>query len=124
MNGAPQRHPERAGNRRIRGSSRLAARRLPMDMPAIESLRGRFEASMGALEEVYINGRGGTRLPTVSNISFRYTEGPALLAAVTKNWLFPRVRLAPLHPGTLHVLTSMGLGRDLAFSSCDSASGD
>ncbi|MCU0380811.1 MAG: aminotransferase class V-fold PLP-dependent enzyme [Chitinophagaceae bacterium] len=99
-------------------AARLAARRLPTDMPLIESLRDRFEASVGALEEVYINGRGGNRLPTVSNISFRYTEGQALLAAVTKKLAVSAGSACAsesLEPS--HVLTAMGLGRDLAFAS-------
>jgi cysteine desulfurase len=68
--------------------------------------------------EVFINGSIENRLATVSNLSFRFTEGPALLAAVTKQLAVSSgsaCSSASMEPS--HVLIAMGLGRELAYAS-------
>ena len=82
------------------------------------SLRDRFEAQLGRLDQVCINGLGQARLPGVSNFSFAYTEGQALHAAIAPGLALSAgsaCASASLEPS--HVLTAMGHGRELAFAS-------
>lgn len=98
-------------------AARLAVARMRDDMNSIGSLRNQFESGVEGMEQVYINGRKARRLPTVTNISFRYTEGSALLASVTKDLAVSAgsaCASASLEPS--HVLTAMGRGRELAFA--------
>jgi cysteine desulfurase len=95
-----------------------AAAQMDNDMKRIAALRDRFEAIMLGNEEVYLNGGGAPRLPTVSNLSFRFTEGSALLASVTREVALSAgsaCASAALEPS--HVLTAMGRGRELSFAS-------
>jgi cysteine desulfurase len=87
------------------------------DMKSIGVLRDQFESGVEGMEQVYINGRKARRLPTVTNVSFRYTEGSALLASVTRDLAVSAgsaCASASLEPS--HVLTAMGRGRELAFA--------
>lgn len=96
----------------------LAAARMDSEMPRLIGLRDCFEARICAYEQVYINGRNAPRLPTVSNLSFGYTEGQALHAAVAHRLAVSAgsaCASAALEPS--HVLTAMGRGRELAFAS-------
>jgi cysteine desulfurase len=99
-------------------AARRAATQMDQNMKRIAALRDRFESVMLGQEEVYVNGAGALRLPTVSNLSFRFTEGSALLASVSKELALSAgsaCASAALEPS--HVLTAMGHGRDLAFAS-------
>jgi cysteine desulfurase len=96
----------------------LAAGRMDSEMPRLQSLRDRLESLISAQAQVYINGHGTPRLPTVSNLSFGYTEGQALHAAVARRLAVSAgsaCASAALEPS--HVLTAMGRGRELAFAS-------
>jgi cysteine desulfurase len=96
----------------------LASGRMDTEMPRLRLLRDRFEARISALEQVFVNGQHAPRLPTVSNLSFGYTEGQALHAAIARRLAVSAgsaCASAALEPS--HVLTAMGRGRELAFAS-------
>lgn len=99
-------------------ASTLAKAEMEMEIPRIKQLRNHLENSLQKEPEVYINAFEASRLATVSNISFRFTEGQALLAAVTRQLAISSgsaCSSASMEPS--HVLTAMGLGRETAFSS-------
>jgi cysteine desulfurase len=84
----------------------------------VRRLRDEMERSLLQEGEVYVNGGSAERLPTVSNLSFRFIEGQALLAAVCSDVAVSTgsaCSSASMEPS--HVLTAMGLGRDAAYAS-------
>jgi cysteine desulfurase len=88
------------------------------DMLRVRQFRNHLEQMLCREPEVFVNGSVFSRLDTVSNLSFRFTEGPALLAAVTKQLAVSAgsaCSSASLEPS--HVLMAMGLGRELAYAS-------
>lgn len=96
----------------------LAAGRMDTEMPRLKGLRDRFESRFSGIDQVYVNGVNAPRLPTVSNLSFGYTEGQALHAAVAHRLAVSAgsaCASASLEPS--HVLTAMGRGRELSFAS-------
>jgi cysteine desulfurase len=99
-------------------AAELAVHQMDADMSRIARYKAGFEATMGKLPEVYINGANAPRLPTVTNLSFPFMEGSALLAAATRSLAISTgsaCASSSLEPS--HVLTGMGIGRELAFSS-------
>jgi cysteine desulfurase len=95
----------------------LAADEMGSDMERVGSLRNRMEETLLREEEVFVNCAHSPRLPTVSNISFRFTEGQALLGAICREVAISSgsaCSSASMEPS--HVLTAMGLGRDLAYA--------
>ena len=93
--------------------------RLEMDEEAkrLGALRDKMETALMTIEESYINGSTVHRLPHVSNLSFRYVEGEALMMAM-KNLAVSSgsaCTSASIEPS--HVLKSLGLSDDLAHSS-------
>ena len=88
------------------------------DMIRIRQLRDHLEHVLCREPEVLVNGSVSDRLDTVTNLSFGYTEGAVLLAAVTKQIAVSTgsaCSSASLDPS--HVLTAMGLGKELAYAS-------
>lgn len=84
----------------------------------VRALRDEMESRLLQTPEVYVNGGRAVRLPTVSNLSFRFVEGQALLAAVCTEVAVSTgsaCSSASMEPS--HVLTAMGLGRDSAYAS-------
>lgn len=99
-------------------AAELAQTDMKEDSLRIRKFRDHLERMLCREPEVFINGCISSRLDTVSNLSFGYTEGPALLAAVTKQIAVSTgsaCSSASLEPS--HVLTAMGLGKELAYSS-------
>ncbi len=99
-------------------AAELAATEMEGDMKRIRQLRDHLEQVLCREPEVYVNGCVSDRLDTVTNLSFGYTEGPVLLAAVTKQIAVSTgsaCSSASLEPS--HVLTAMGLGKELAYAS-------
>ncbi|MVT06690.1 IscS subfamily cysteine desulfurase [Chitinophaga sp. ysch24] len=81
-------------------------------------LRDKLENALLQLEESAVNGFRAQRLPHVSNISFRYIEGEALLMGFNKNIAVSSgSACTSASPEPSYVLTSLGLGDDLAHSS-------
>ncbi|MEO7960322.1 MAG: IscS subfamily cysteine desulfurase [Ginsengibacter sp.] len=84
----------------------------------ISKMRDKLETSLLKLEEAYVNGSTESRLPHVSNISFKYVEGEGLLMGFNKNIAVSSgsaCTSASLEPS--YVLKALGLGDDLAHSS-------
>lgn len=94
--------------------------RLEMEADAkrISVLRDKLETELMKLEEAYINGTTESRLPHVTNISFKHVEGEGLLMGFNKNIALSSgsaCTSASLEPS--YVLKALGLGDDLAHSS-------
>jgi cysteine desulfurase len=94
--------------------------RLEMDSDAkrIAVLRDKLENQLLQVEEAYVNGNRESRLPHVSNISFKHVEGEGLLMGFNKNIALSSgsaCTSASLEPS--YVLKALGLGDDLAHSS-------
>jgi len=81
-------------------------------------LRDKLENALLRLEETYVNGSRTQRLPHVSNISFRYVEGEALMMGFNKTLaLSSGSACTSASPEPSYVLKGLGLGDDLAHSS-------
>jgi cysteine desulfurase len=81
-------------------------------------LRNKLEVALLQLEESYVNGSTVNRLPHVSNISFKYVEGDALMMGFNKNIaLSSGSACTSASPEPSYVLKGLGLGDDLAHSS-------
>jgi len=94
--------------------------RLEMEQDAKHTsvLRDKLENALLKIEESYVNGNRGHRLPHVSNISFKHVEGEGLLMGFNKNIALSSgsaCTSASLEPS--YVLKALGLGDDLAHSS-------
>lgn len=88
------------------------------DTKRIVVLRDKLENELMKLEEAYINGSKESRLPHVTNISFKHVEGEGLLMGFNKNIALSSgsaCTSASLEPS--YVLKALGLGDDLAHSS-------
>ena len=88
------------------------------DTKRISVLRNKLETELMKIEEAYINGTTASRLPHVTNISFKHVEGEGLLMGFNKNIALSSgsaCTSASLEPS--YVLKSLGLGDDLAHSS-------
>lgn len=96
----------------------IATERMAREMPRIASLRDRLEEVLQQAGACHVNAGKANRLPTVSNLSFRFVEGQALLGAVSRDLAVSTgsaCSSASMEPS--HVLTAMGLGRELAYAS-------
>lgn len=96
----------------------LARLEMQQDADRLGKMRDRLEASLLKLEEAYVNGSRQSRLPHVTNISFKYVEGEGLLMGFNKNIALSSgsaCTSASLEPS--YVLKALGLGDDLAHSS-------
>jgi cysteine desulfurase len=81
-------------------------------------LRDKLENALLQLEESHVNGSRTQRLPHVSNISFKYVEGDALMMGFNKNIaLSSGSACTSASPEPSYVLKGLGLGDDLAHSS-------
>jgi len=84
----------------------------------LSGLRDRLQSGLTQLEETFVNGNQQHRLPHVVNISFKYTDGDALMMGINKDIAVSTgsaCTSASVEPS--HVLKAMGLGDDLAHSS-------
>ena len=81
-------------------------------------MRDKLENEILKLEESYVNGSREHRLPHVTNMSFGYAEGEALMMGLNKSLAVSSgsaCTSASIEPS--HVLKALGLGDDLAHSS-------
>jgi cysteine desulfurase len=88
------------------------------DAERLSKLRDKLENTLMGLEEAYLNSAKESRLPHVTNISFKYVEGEGLLMGFNKNIALSSgsaCTSASLEPS--YVLKALGLGDDLAHSS-------
>ncbi|MEZ4920946.1 MAG: IscS subfamily cysteine desulfurase [Saprospiraceae bacterium] len=99
-------------------AAELARLEMAQDAERISKLRDKLEAKLTELEETKVNGNINSRMPHVSNISFKHVEGEGLMmtfnqqVAVSSGSACTSASLEPSY-----VLVSMGLGDDLAHSS-------
>jgi len=88
------------------------------DSEGISRLRDKLEIALLVLEGTRVNGNKQYRLPHVTNISFKYAESEALMAALSKEIAVSSgsaCMSASLEPS--YVLKALGLEDDLARSS-------
>lgn len=99
-------------------AAEIAIAEMHKDAERLSKLRDRLEAELGKLEEVTINGNVESRMPHVTNMSFKHVEGEGLMMTFNQNIALSSgsaCTSASLEPS--YVLVSMGLGDDLAHSS-------
>ncbi len=100
-------------------AAEIAKKEMKQDGERLSKLRDKLEAAMKAkLEEVYVNGNVDSRMPHVTNISFKHVEGEGLMMTFNQNIAVSSgsaCTSASLEPS--YVLIALGLGDDLAHSS-------
>jgi len=99
-------------------AAELARLEMHQDAERLGKLRDRLQAALCQLEETKVNGNEGSRMPHVTNISFKHVEGEGLMMTFNQNIAVSSgsaCTSASLEPS--YVLVSMGLGDDLAHSS-------
>ncbi|RNI32068.1 IscS subfamily cysteine desulfurase [Rufibacter immobilis] len=123
MDGGGHERGMRSGTLNVPGIVGLgkAAEICRLDMEAdtarIVAMRDRLERELLQMEESYLNGNKESRLPHVSNISFKYVEGEGLMMGVKDIAVSSgsACTSASLEPS--YVLKAMGMSDDLAHSS-------
>jgi len=97
----------------------IAQEEMSKDADRLSKLRDKLENAFKTnLEEVYINGNTDSRMPHVTNISFKHVEGEGLMMTFNQNIAVSSgsaCTSASLEPS--YVLVALGLGDDLAHSS-------
>ena len=96
----------------------ICSEEMEKDAKRIEKCRNKLEASLLNIEETYLNGDKRSRLPNVTNLSFKYIEGNALITAITKKIAVSTgSACTSASPEPSYVLKALGLGDELAHSS-------
>ncbi len=96
----------------------LCMKEMDEEVPRIRRLRDKLEKGiLNGLDEVYVNGHPTERLPTTTNISFKYVEGESIMMsmkdiAVSSGSACTSASLAPSY-----VLHAMGVPDFLAHAS-------
>ncbi len=96
----------------------IADREMLDDAARVSKLRDKLESELLKIEEVYVNGTAASRMPHVSNLSFKHVEGEGLMMTFNQNIAVSSgsaCTSASLEPS--YVLVALGLGDDLAHSS-------
>jgi cysteine desulfurase len=100
-------------------AAEIAKKEMQQDAERLSRLRDKLElALMAGLEEVYLNGTRDSRMPHVTNLSFKHVEGEGLMMTFNQNIAVSSgsaCTSASLEPS--YVLVALGLGDDLAHSS-------
>ena len=100
-------------------AAEIAKAEMADDAKRLSAMRDRLESAlMNNLEEVYINGAVESRMPHVTNLSFKHVEGEGLMMTFNQNIAVSSgsaCTSASLEPS--YVLIALGLGDDLAHSS-------
>jgi cysteine desulfurase len=99
-------------------AAEIARLEMAADAARLSKMRDRLESELCKLEETYINGAVESRMPHVTNISFKHVEGEGLMMTFNKNIAVSSgsaCTSASLEPS--YVLVALGLGDDLAHSS-------
>ena len=96
----------------------LAAAEMQAEGQRLASLRNKFEKSILAVEGTAVNGNISSRLPHVSNISFGFVDGNALMIGLNKTIAVSSgSACTSASPEPSHVLKALGLDDELAHSS-------
>lgn len=99
-------------------AAEIAKNEMQQDAERVSRLRDKLQNALTQLEETKINGNVDSRMPHVTNISFKHVEGEGLMmtfnqyVAVSSGSACTSASLEPSY-----VLVAMGLGDDLAHSS-------
>ncbi len=99
-------------------AAELAMQEMEQDAARLSRLRDYLEESLMKLEEVYVNGDPASRMPHVTNLSFKHVEGEGLMMTFNQEIALSSgsaCTSASLEPS--YVLVALGLGDDLAHSS-------
>ncbi len=99
-------------------AAEIAKKEMAQDMERVSKLRDKLEIELSKLEEVYLNGAPHSRMPHVTNLSFKHVEGEGLMMTFNQNIAVSSgsaCTSASLEPS--YVLVALGLGDDLAHSS-------
>jgi cysteine desulfurase len=100
-------------------AAEIAMNEMDADAERLHKLRDKLEnALIENLEEVYVNGTRESRMPHVTNISFKHVEGEGLMMTFNQDIAVSSgsaCTSASLEPS--YVLIALGLGDDLAHSS-------
>ncbi len=99
-------------------AAEIAKQEMAQDAERVSKLRDKLQAGLCQMEETYINGTQESRMPHVTNISFKHVEGEGLMMTFNKNIAVSSgsaCTSASLEPS--YVLVALGLGDDLAHSS-------
>jgi cysteine desulfurase len=96
---------------------RIAREEMEAELARIKSLRDRLAKGLTEIEEVYINGDMGHRVPHNLNVSFNYVEGESLIMAIKDIAVSSgsACTSASLEPS--YVLRALGRSDELAHSS-------
>jgi cysteine desulfurase len=99
-------------------ASELAANEMNAEAERLKKLRNKFEKAIFAIPGTAVNGSMDSRLAHVSNISFGYVDGNALMIALNKTIAVSSgSACTSASPEPSHVLKALGLDDDLAHSS-------
>jgi cysteine desulfurase len=99
-------------------AAEIAIAEMHQDAARLSKLRDKLQMSLMQIEETYINGDVNSRMPHVTNISFKHVEGEGLMMTFNQNIAVSSgsaCTSASLEPS--YVLVALGLGDDLAHSS-------
>jgi cysteine desulfurase len=99
-------------------AAEIAKKEMIDDASRLSKLRDRLESTLLKIEETKVNGNTISRMPHVTNISFKHVEGEGLMMTFNQNIAVSSgsaCTSASLEPS--YVLVAMGLGDDLAHSS-------
>lgn len=93
----------------------IAQAEMPAEAARLVRLRDQLEHALLALPEVHRNGAVAPRLPQVSNVSFKYIKGEALMMAFkTDLAVSSGSACTSANPDPSHVLLAMGLSENMA----------
>ncbi|WBM76047.1 IscS subfamily cysteine desulfurase [Saprospira grandis] len=96
----------------------LAGEEMEAETVRLQALRDKIDHELLQMEEVVLNGAKESRLPQLTNISFKHVEGEGLMMTFNENIALSSgsaCTSASLEPS--YVLKALGLGDDLAHSS-------
>ena len=99
-------------------AAEIAANEMKGDSKRLLILRDRLEKALLNIDEIRVNGSMGQRIPNVTNMSFKYVEGGALMSGLNKTIALSTgsaCSSASMEPS--YVLKALGLEDDLALSS-------
>ncbi len=124
MDGGGHERGMRSGTLNVTGivgfgkAAELARKEMASDAARLSILRDRLESELGKMEEVTVNGARESRMPQITNMSFKHVEGEGLMMTFNQDIALSSgsaCTSASLEPS--YVLVAMGLGDDLAHSS-------
>jgi cysteine desulfurase len=124
LHGGKQENGLRSGTLNVPGivglgkAAEMAFHQLSFNYAYTNGLRNHLEQQLQMIPEVYVNGSLTSRLPTVSNLCFRFTQGQLLLIAINKQLAVSSgAACSTANADPSHVLMAMGLGKAAAKAS-------